>query len=48
MASGSIDPDYIPDEEEEEDIITGPINICEAQDYTEKLRTIFDEFDSLV
>ena len=48
MASGSIDPDYIPEEEEEEDIITGPINICKAQDYTEKLGTIFNEFDSSV
>ena len=33
MASGSIDPDYIPkEEEEEEDISTGPINIHEGQD----------------
>ena len=48
MASRSIHPKYNLEEEEEEDISTGPINMCEAPDYAEKLGTIFDEFDTLV
>ena len=48
MASGSIDLDYNPKEEEEEDISTSPIKMREAQDYAEKLGTIFDEFENLV
>ena len=48
MASESIDPQYNPGEEGEEDISTSPINMHEAQDYVEKLGTTFDEFDTLV
>ena len=48
MVSGNIDPEYNPEEEGEKDINTGPINLHKAQNYVEKLGTIFDEFDTLV
>ena len=48
MASRDIDPNYEPREEEEGEIITGPINIGQAQNYAEGLGKSFNGFDNLV